>query len=132
MKAYYLKFASEEEAKCVLFTAVTELEAQEDPEAEPVEVPVLDEEGNPLFTPNFQNISTIGIMYNDDAVMGEDEEGMPVVVTPATAKEGWHVNVLALDSEIVMDEETGEQSVPSIEAYSVPVASPSRVWGGVE
>lgn len=121
MKAYYLKFASEEEAKSVLFTAVTELEAQEDPEAEPVEVPVLDEEGNPLFTPNFTNISTIGIMYNDDAVMGEDEEGMPVVVTPATAKEGWHVNVLALDEDVT-----------AIEPFSVEVATPSRVWGGVE
>jgi len=69
-------------------------------------------------------------MYNDDAVMGVDEEGMETVVTPATAKEGWHVNVLALESEMEADEETGEFSVPALEAYSVNVTTPSRVWGG--
>jgi outer membrane protein assembly factor BamB len=119
MKAYYLKFASEEEAKSVLWTAVTTTEF--DPETEEsVEVPALDEEGEPFFTPNFQNISVIGIMYNDDAVFGEDDEGMPTVVTPATAKEGWHVNVLALSGE----------DTTAIEEYSVEVATPSRVWGG--
>jgi len=115
MKAYYLKFASEEEAKSVLYTQEMTQEFNEET-MESVEVPVLDEEGNEVFTPNFTNISVIGVMYNDDAVL--DEEGE--VVTPATAKEGWHVNVLALD----------EEDVSNIEAYSVNVTTPSRVWGG--
>jgi len=119
MKAYYLKFASEEEAKSVLYTQEMTQEFNEET-MESVEVPALDEEGNEVFAPNFTNISNVGVMYNDDAVMGVDEEGMETVVTPATAKEGWHVNVLALD----------EEDVSNIEAYSVNVTTPSRVWGG--
>ena len=120
MRPLYLKFASEQEAKDILYTAQTTMEYPESPEDEPVVVPVLDDEGEPLFTPNYVNISTIGIMYNDDAVFGEDDEGMPTVITPATAKDGWHVNILVLadeDEEVLMD-------------YSVDVSTPSRVWGG--
>lgn len=121
MKTYYLKFASEQEAKEALWTAETTTEYDMDsPESEPVQVPALDEEGEPLFTPNFTNISVIGTMYNDDAVFGEDDEGMPTTVSPATAKEGWHVNVLALSGE----------DTTAIEDYSVEVTTPSRVWGG--
>jgi len=120
MKAYYLKFASEQEATSVLFTQEMTQEFDEE-STDSVEVPYLDEDGNEVFIPNFKNMSTIGTMYNDDAVMGEDDEdGMPTVVTPATAKEGWHVNVLALDGE----------DVSNIEEYSINVETPSRVWGG--
>lgn len=121
MKPLYLKFASEQEAKEVLWTPETTMEYDmENPESEPVEVPVLDNEGELVLTPNYVNISTIGTMYNDDAVFGEDAEGMPTVITPATTKDGWHVNVLVLANE---DEE-------ALMGYSIDVSTPSRVWGG--
>lgn len=118
MKAYYLKFASEQEAKSVLYTQEMKQEFNEET-MESVEVPELDEEGNEIFTPNFKNISPIGVMYNDDAVMGVDESGEEIVVTPATAQEGWHVNVLALDGE----------DDSALDAYNTSPATPLRVWG---
>ena len=119
MKSYYLKFASEQEAKSVLWTAETVTEF--DPETEEsTEVTVLDEDGEHLFSPNYRNISVIGTIYNDDAVFGEDEEGLPTTVSSPTTKEGWHVNVLALSGE----------DTTAIEEYSIEVATPSRVWGG--
>ena len=119
MKAYYLKFASEEEAKSVLYTQEMKQEFNEET-MESVEVPMLDEEGNEVFTPNFVNISIIGTMYNDDGVYGEDAEGLPTVVSAPTAKDGYHVNVLP-----VFGEDTS-----SIQEYSIKVNTPSRVWGG--
>lgn len=53
-----------------------------------------------LMPPNFRwpgvgDVSVLGVIYNDDAVYGEpDESGIPVLITPPTAKAGWHVNVL--------------------------------------
>ena len=40
--------------------------------------------------PDLGDISVIGLIYNDDAVI--DSEGN--IVTPPTAKPGWHVNIL--------------------------------------
>lgn len=39
--------------------------------------------------PGVGDFSTIGTLYNDDAVIEDDVE-----ISPATAKPGWHVNLL--------------------------------------
>lgn len=102
----YLKFESEEAAKSVLYTEVPTAWDNTDPE-------------NPVPTefysqPNYINIDTIGVIYNDDAVFGEDDE----VITEATAKDGWHVNVR------LMDGEDGD----ALQGYAVEPTNPRRVW----
>ena len=64
----------------------------------------LDEEGNELF-PAITSYTTepvsgpgaidiIGTIFNDDAVYGEpDAEGYPTLVSSATPKDGYHVNI---------------------------------------
>lgn len=104
MKAYYLKFASEQEAKSILYTEQMTWDAETETEV-----------GTGEYRPNFRNISVIGLMYNDDAVLDENGD----IVTPATAKEGWHVNVLALDGE----------DASGLEAYDTAPATPARIWG---
>ena len=95
---YYLKFSDEAAATAVLYTTVVEVQ---------------DEEGVVLMeasvTPNYQNISTIGIISKPTGEV--DAEGNPVM----TALEGWHVNVKANES-------------PELEQYRVFPAAPMRVW----
>ena len=74
---FYLKFASEDEAKAVLYT---------------VTPAVLDEEGKVVteeqVKPNYMNIDVLGTLYD---VQPEDQEPIPLV--------GWHVNVRVVDGE---------------------------------
>jgi len=72
----------------------------------------LDEEGNVVFpaTTSYVTesvsgpgaIDIIGTIFNDDAVYGEpDAEGYPTLVSSATPKEGYHVNIcLRADSAL--------------------------------
>lgn len=105
-KDYYLKFKDEAEAISVLYRTEGAVEANE-------ELGIEAKEGYQV--PNFANISVIGTIYNDDGLY--DEEGN--MVTPPTAKEGWHVNVRACDGE----------PMELIEPYAIDVDSPVRVWG---
>ena len=97
----YLKFTDEAEAASVLYTLHPE---------------VVDDDGitvtEAYTTPNYQNISTIGIIYKPT---GEtDAEGNPVMA----ALDGWHVNVRVV----------GEDPTP-LEQYAVVPTLPVRVWG---
>ena len=100
----YLKFPDEAAANAILYTTTPA---------------VLDEEGNEVqaeyTTPNYINIDVLGTLYNDDAVL--DSEGN--VVTPATAIDGWHVNVRVMPDE----------DAAVLEPYSVVPTMPRRVWG---
>lgn len=58
------------------------------------------------------NISIIGTIYNDDAVLDTDGN----IVTPATAIPGYHVNTTALPE--------------SLAQYEINPATPMRVFGG--
>jgi len=92
--AYFLKFPSESTFDAVM----EEVGYKFTTEAQ------LDEDDNIIFPASVSYstdaisgpgaIDQVGTIYNDDAVYGEpDEEGMPTLVTPATAVEGYHVNL---------------------------------------
>ena len=101
---FYLKFSDEAAANAILYTTTPA---------------VLDEEGNEVqaeyTTPNFINIDVLGVLFNDDAVL--DAEGN--VVTPATAIDGWHVNVRVMPGE----------DAAVLEPFVVTPKTPVRVWG---
>ena len=90
-----------------------------------VEQPVLDEDGNETeeletvdqwsYFTHDHAISNIGIIYNDDGVYNE-ETGE--TITPATAKDGWHVNWKAAEFPA------------GIEAHEVMPVDAYRVWAG--
>lgn len=95
----YLKFTAEAEATATLYTLHPE---------------VTDEDGivTAEATPNYANISTIGIIYKPT---GEtDAEGNPVMA----AIEGHHVNIRVV----------GEDPTP-LQAFAVTPKVPVRVWG---
>jgi hypothetical protein len=100
MTDHYLKFANEAEATAVLYTTHPEVKTEDG------DVITLS-----YIVPNYQNIDTIGIIYEqtpEDA--GEDYE--PV------ALEGWHVNVRPLANE----------NVTSLVDFFVNPKRPRRVW----
>lgn len=103
MTDFYLRFNTKEEADSVLYTVTPQ---------------VTDEEGTVVVEestkPNFANIDIIGTIYNADAVLGEDGE----VITEATAKDGYHVNVRVIDED-----------ASALELFSVVPNQPMRVWG---
>lgn len=95
---YYLNFADEASANAVLYTTVDE---------------VKDEQGNVLVeasvTPNYQNISTIGIIYQPQT----DPDVPPVPYA------GWHVNVRLVAPE----------NAQALAPFSIdPQPFPIRVW----
>ena len=101
MTDYYLKFASEDEAKAVLYT-VTPAVLNEDGE-------VVSEE---QVKPNYMNIDVLGTIYE------RPPEPTPEDYEPV-ALDGWHVNVRVVD---------GEDGEP-LKAYAVVPANPRRIWG---
>lgn len=105
---FYLKFTDEAQAVSVLYH--TEGAVSADPENNIESV-----EGTQVQ--NFRNIDVLGVIYNNDAV--NDAEGN--LVTPATLKDGWHVNVRVME---------GEDSA-ALEPFQVNPAptTPARVWG---
>lgn len=87
---HYLKFASEDEAKTVMSDYFQEV----------------------WVTASLNHaLDPVGILYNDDAVLGED---MTVLIEP-TEKEGWHINFI------------GELPVGA-DAYLITPDAPSRIF----
>jgi len=100
----YLKFADQAEADAILYTV------------HPEEV---DEEGviivEAYTTPNYQNIDTLGTLYEPvDPVV--DPEATPVA---PVALDGYHVNVRVV---------AGEDDAPLL-PFSITPAAPRRTWG---
>lgn len=102
----YLKFASEAEANSVLYRIEGAVEADPEQGIEAVA-------GTQV--PNYQNIDVLGIIYNNDAVIDADGN----LVTAATPKAGWHVNVRALEGE----------DTTAIDPFSIKPTNPRRIWG---
>jgi len=102
MTDFYLKFASEEEARTVLYT---------------VTPAVLNEEGEVVteeqVKPNYMNIDVLGVLYEPQAPLGLTDE--PVDPVPL---EGWHVNVRTINDE---------DGAP-LDAFKVTPKAPRRVW----
>jgi hypothetical protein len=104
---YYLSFQDEAEANSVLYTTT-------------VTPAVLDEEGNVVteevitLTPNFINMSVLGVVYEPAPIPMLDN----YVPVPYPAP-NFGVNVLVLDGE----------DTSLIEAYAVqPSPFPQRIW----
>lgn len=106
MQDFYLKFPDEATANAVLYRIEGAVAADPDNGIEAVE-------GTPVA--NYINIDVLGTLYNDDAVL--DAEGN--VVTPATAIDGWHVNVRVMPGE----------DAAALEPYNIVPTMPRRVWG---
>ena len=98
MIALYLKFDNEEQANSFLYDQIP---TPFNEELEPTEFNSI---------PKYKNIDVIGVMYEQQEIV--DFENPPV------AKEGWHVNVLALPNE----------DVSSLLDYSVIPENPRRTW----
>jgi len=93
---FYLKFPTEAAATVVLYTTVVEVQ---------------DNQGKVLVeasvTPNYQNISTIGIIYQPNSDI------------PPVPYDGWFVNVRLV----------GEEDAAALTPYSVdPQPFPMRIW----
>lgn len=105
MTDFYLKFASEEEARSVLYT---------------VTPAVLNEEGEVVteeqVKPNYVNIDVIGEIYKPT---GETTTEGDLEVPVMEKLDGYHVNVRAV----------GDENTSILQQYSVSPSSPMRVWG---
>jgi len=104
----YLKFASEDEMRSVLFEKVpTKFEDSPEPDGEPIPVEFEEQQ-------LFRNMDILGIIYKGGSW---DEEGNEVEAP--VALEGFHCNVRALPGE----------SVDTLESYKIETPnSPERVW----
>lgn len=94
----YLKFTNQEEADAVLFHIEGTIEANPEQNIEA-------QEGYKV--PNFRNIDTIGLIYDQN----DPENPIPF--------EGWHVNVRVMPDE----------DVTSLLDFKVEPTTPIRVWG---
>lgn len=106
---YFLKFDSQEESEVKFEEAGYKVTTTLPNEEEVTYYSVTDQVGN---------IDIIGDIYNNDAVI-EYEEGaeFPTVVSPATKKDGWHVNIIL------------EGSLPEcLQPYIVNPQNPYRVF----
>ena len=101
MTDFYLRFASEEEARSVLYT---------------VTPAVLNEEGEVVteeqVKPNYMNIDVLGVIYEPTAEV--DADGYPVMAP----LDGWHVNVRTINDE----------DGAALESFKVEPKAPRRVW----
>ena len=111
---YYLKFTSQEEWDTKAEEAGYR---HQDPET-----------GAISYTVYPGAIDVVGIILNDDAVFHDEGD----VVTPATAKEGWHVNIRVIPNAEIIDGETQtirDTSLPEVlNNYIVEPQTPSRVF----
>jgi len=113
--SYYLKFSSEIEAQ----TKLTEVNyyrtiEQSNPETGEVETRTYYTTGD---VPG--DIDVIGVIYNDDAVFETGEDGMPVLVSEPTQKDGWHINIIL----------AGDLPA-SLNSYKVIPQQPYRIFAG--
>jgi hypothetical protein len=110
---YYLKFASQEEWDTKAEEAGYR---NQNPMTEEVS-----------YSVNPGAIDVIGIILNDDAVF--DDEGD--VVTPSTAKEGWHVNIRVTQRHEydIENDQYIDQSLPEVlNNYIIHPQTPNRVF----
>lgn len=98
---FYLKFASEEEARSVLYTVT--------PAVSDEETGVVTEE---TVKPNYMNIDVLGVIYEPTAEV--DADGYPVMAP----LDGWHVNVRTI----------GDEDGAALESFKVMPKAPRRVW----
>ena len=102
----YLKFADQAEADLILYTV------------HPEEV---DDEGviivEAYTTPNYANIDTIGVIFEETGETVTDTEGNESPVLEQVP--GYHVNVRVVGSEVSDD----------LEPFAVQPKTPLRVWG---
>lgn len=105
---YYLKFASQEEAETKLEEVGYKVTNTMPDGNEVTTYRVTDQVGD---------IDIIGDIYNNDAVIEINEEGYPEVISPATKKEGWHINMILAGS------------LPeALQEYSLTPQNPYRVF----
>lgn len=104
MTDLYLSFPDEATAKALLFRIEGAVEASEGVEAK---------EGYEVG--NYQNIDTIGLIYEPTGETQESELGPVPVMAPIA---GWHVNIRLVDGE----------DATALQAYTVNPATPVRVW----
>lgn len=101
MTDFYLKFASEEEARSVLYT---------------VTPAVLNEEGEVVteeqVKPNYMNIDVLGVIYEPTAEV--DADGYPILAP----LDGWHVNVRTINDE----------DGTALDPFKVEPKNPRRTW----
>jgi len=105
MQDFYLRFNDEVQATLVLYTTTVTAET-------------LDEEGNIVteasveVKPNYQNIDTIGVIYESAP------EPLPDPYTPVPY-DGWFVNVRLV----------GEEDAAALQPFNIdPKPYPMRVW----
>jgi hypothetical protein len=87
---YFLKFPTEQEANLALEEAGYKRTYTDIDGEEKFQYIVPDTKGD---------IDVVGEIYANDAVTGIDDEGYPIVITPATKLDGWHVNII-LDGKL--------------------------------
>lgn len=88
-ECFYLRFEDAEQAESVFAELFLDQGCPEDSLAA-----ALENAHGDFSLPGVGDFSVIGTIYNDDAEYGEGEHGLPIIVTPPTAKPGWHVNLL--------------------------------------
>jgi hypothetical protein len=103
---YLLKFTDESQANSVLFTKVPT--AWEDP-VNPEDPPVPTEWQT---VPNYDNIDTLGIIYEDQPIPDPENPPEPIPM------DGWHVNV------------RNYTEADELLQYTVHPVVPRRVWAG--
>jgi len=104
---YYLRFNSQEEAD----TKLTEVGYKHED--------TFNEETRTYYAVKDQvgDIDVVGEIYNNDGVYETGEDGMPVVVSEPTKKDGWHINVIL------------QGALPeALEEFVVTPANPYRVF----
>ena len=102
MTDFYLKFASEEEARSVLYTVTPAVLNEEDE--------VVTEE---TVKPNYMNIDVLGVLYEKQEIVDPENPPDPVPL------EGWHVNVRVVDEDAT-----------DLETFRVDPkpTTPTRIW----
>jgi len=104
---YYLRFNSQEEAD----TKLTEVGYKHED--------TFNEETRTYYAVKEQvgDIDVVGDVYNNDGVYETGEDGMPIVVSEPTKKDGWHINVIL------------QGALPeALEEFVVTPANPYRVF----
>ena len=107
MTDFYLKFASEEEARTVLYT-VTPAVYEVDEEGNTTDVVVTEEQ----VKPNYMNIDVLGVLYEKQEIVDPENPPEPVPL------DGWHVNVRLVDGE----------DGNALQPFAVVPTQPRRVW----
>lgn len=112
-KTYYLRFTSQEEW---------------DTKADEAGYKYQDSETQQIsYSVDSGAIDVVGVLYNDDIVINEEEE----LVNPATPKEGWHVNIRVrqIEEYDAENDQYVDQSLPEVlNTYIVNPQTPSRVF----